>query len=40
MDLPANLFKRAIASAKAPVGTWLMSEVQNKLAAAAAECRK
>jgi 4-hydroxy-2-oxoheptanedioate aldolase len=25
MDLPANLFKRAIASGKAPVGTWLMS---------------
>ena len=25
MDLPPNLFKRAIASAKTPVGTWLMS---------------
>jgi 2-dehydro-3-deoxyglucarate aldolase/4-hydroxy-2-oxoheptanedioate aldolase len=25
MDLPANLFKRAITSGKAPVGTWLMS---------------
>jgi 2-dehydro-3-deoxyglucarate aldolase/4-hydroxy-2-oxoheptanedioate aldolase len=25
MELPANLFKRAIASGKAPVGTWLMS---------------
>jgi len=25
MDLPANLFKRAIASGKTPVGTWLMS---------------
>ena len=25
MDLPANLFKRAISSGKTPVGTWLMS---------------
>jgi len=25
MDLPVNVFKRAIASGKAPVGTWLMS---------------
>jgi 2-dehydro-3-deoxyglucarate aldolase/4-hydroxy-2-oxoheptanedioate aldolase len=25
MDLPANVFKRAIASGKVPVGTWLMS---------------
>ena len=25
MDLPANLFKRAITSGKTPVGTWLMS---------------
>jgi 2-dehydro-3-deoxyglucarate aldolase/4-hydroxy-2-oxoheptanedioate aldolase len=25
MDLPANLFKRAMASGKTPVGTWLMS---------------
>ena len=25
MDLPANLFKRDIASGKTPVGTWLMS---------------
>jgi len=25
MDLPANAFKRAIASGKVPVGTWLMS---------------
>ena len=25
MELPANLFKRAITSGKTPVGTWLMS---------------
>ena len=25
MDLPVNHFKRALASGKAPVGTWLMS---------------